>query len=108
MPTDNDNGYLMASGFSPVVWNGLQNAELTTTTMYEDDVEYLKLQDGPYEMSFQVRPWRMSRKRFKKILMSCGVSRDAAEQCCKKTIELKIPYSIAYSSMIIYVLGHMK
>ncbi len=68
MPTDNNDGYLMA----------------------------------------QVIPWRMSRKRFKKLLMSCGIPRDSTEQYCRKTVELKIPYSIAYSSIIICALGHMK
>lgn len=78
MPTEG-NGYPTG-----VVWPGLVNVDLSEneTSIYEDNNVYLlKNIEGKIDISLKPEP-KMSRKRFKKLLMSKGVSRNAAEQRC--------------------------
>lgn len=100
MPTDSDNGYLMVQG---VVWQGLQSVELTTTTLDEDDCEFLKfVNQMQFEGTIRIKPEKMTRKRFKKLLMAKGIYRDAAEAYCDLVVKSKQTYQHAYLSIVVF------
>ena len=79
MPTDEGNGYPKG-----VVWPGLVNVNLEEpeTTLYSDDCLFIRDTETEITGELKAREPKMSRKRFKKLLMSKGINRDAAEYAC--------------------------
>ena len=79
MPTEEGKGYPKG-----VVWPGLVNVNLEEpeTTLYSDDCLFIRDTETEITGEFKPAKSKMSRKRFKKLLMSKGVSRNAAEQRC--------------------------
>ena len=99
MPTEEGNGYPTG-----VVWPGLVNITLDEpeTTMYEDNVHFLKDLKEKIDISPKPEP-KMSRKRFKKLLMSKGIGRDTAEYACNLVASYKGSY--AWSWVTFNLLG---
>lgn len=83
METENGRG---------VVWPGIKSV---TADFSEDPVNVEKIAIGPMECSFTAtlkfpKFWRCkNRKRYKKLMMSCGLSRNYMDQYLKFTDSLR-------------------
>ena len=79
-------------------------SDLTTIGEIEEsygDYPKLKVNDS---WSFELRPVRMSRKRFIKKLMGMGISRNAANTYAKICAKNKKPYGQQYWAIVMFEL----